>query len=425
MKQSISGCVLVLFFLVLWAAGGLAQEISPAIYTPVVVPNGATLPFKIVDGVKVFHLVAEPVDHEFAPGLKAKCWGYNGRTPGPVIEAVEGDRIRIYVSNRLPEATSVHWHGILLPNGMDGVAGLSHRRIEPGETFRYEFTLKQHGTFMYHPHFDEMVQIGLGMAGLFVIHPREPEIPKADRDFAFMVAEWKIPAGASRPDPAEMTEFNILTINSKCFPGTAPLVVKTGDRVRFRIGNLSMMDHHPIHLHGFNFKVTATDGGAIPVAGQWPETTVLVPVGSTRDVQFVADTPGDWALHCHMIHHLMNQMGHGLPNLIGIPADDVQQFDEKMRLLLPGYMTMGHLGMGGMAEMGMLVPFNSIPMVGGKGPHGYIDMGGMFTILKVRDNLKSYDEDPGWYDNPPGTEARPATDAELKADGIIIPPAEK
>jgi hypothetical protein len=178
-------------------------------------------------------------------------------------------------------------------------------------------------------------------------------------------------------------------------------------------------------LHGFNFKVTATDGGTIPEAGQWPETTVLVPVGSTRDVQFAANEPGDWALHCHMIHHLMNQMGHGLPNLIGIPDDEVRSFDEKMRRLLPGYMTMGHLGMGGMAEMGMRVPSNSIPMVGGEGPHGYIDMGGMFTILKVRDNLKNYDEDPGWYENPPGTEARPATDAELKADGIIIPPAEK
>ncbi|MFA6173517.1 MAG: copper oxidase [Kiritimatiellales bacterium] len=425
MKHRISGCVFVLFFLLFGAVGSLAQETSPAAYTPVVVPNGATLPFKIVDGVKVFHLVAEPVDHEFAPGLKAKCWGYNGRTPGPVIEAVEGDRIRIYVSNKLPEATSVHWHGILLPNGMDGVAGLSQKRIEPGETFRYEFTLKQHGTFMYHPHFDEMVQIGLGMAGLFVIHPREPETPKVDRDFAFMVAEWKVPAGASRPDPAEMTEFNTLTINSKCFPGTAPLVVKKGDRVRFRIGNLSVMDHHPIHLHGFNFKVTATDGGTIPAAGQWPETTVLVPVGSTRDVQFVADTPGDWALHCHMIHHLMNQMGHGLPNLIGIPDGDVQSFDEKVRRLLAGYMTMGHLGMGGMAEMGMRVPSNSIPMIGGEGPHGYIDMGGMFTILKVRENIKNYDQDPGWYGNPPGTEARPATDAELKADGILIPPAEK
>jgi FtsP/CotA-like multicopper oxidase with cupredoxin domain len=110
--------------------------------------------------VKVFHLVAEPVGREFAPGLTVQCWGYNGSTPGPVIEAVEGDRLRIYVTNHLPEPTSVHWHGILLPNGMDGVAGLNQRRIESGKTFKYEFTLRQSGTFMYHPHFDEMVQMG-------------------------------------------------------------------------------------------------------------------------------------------------------------------------------------------------------------------------------------------------------------------------
>jgi FtsP/CotA-like multicopper oxidase with cupredoxin domain len=121
-------------------------------YTPVVTPNNVSLPWKIVDGVKVYHLVAEEVGHEFAPGLKAKCWGYNGHVHGPTIEAVEGDRVRIYVTNKLPAGTSVHWHGLLLPNGMDGVAGLNQRIIQPGETFRYEFTLRQHRTHKYHSH---------------------------------------------------------------------------------------------------------------------------------------------------------------------------------------------------------------------------------------------------------------------------------
>src|SRR6266481_4393510 len=143
-------------------------------YTSVVTPNGATLPYKVVGGVKVFHLIAEEIDHEFAPGLKAKCWGYNGRTPGPTIEVVEGDRVRFYVTNRLPEPTSVHWHGILVPNGMDGVSGLNQKAIPPGKTFKYEFTLRQVGTQMYHPHFDEMLQMGMGMMGMFVIHPRDP-----------------------------------------------------------------------------------------------------------------------------------------------------------------------------------------------------------------------------------------------------------
>lgn len=347
-------------------------------------------------------------------GLVADCWGYNGQTPGPTIEAVEGDRVRFYVTNHLPEPTSLHWHGILLPSGMDGMAGLNQRQIDPGETFKYEFTLRQHGTMMYHPHFDEMVQMGLGMMGMFVVHPRDPKGPRIDRDFAIMLSEWRIDPGTTRPNPIEMTDFNVLTMNSRVFPGTAPLVVKRGDRVRVRFGNLGAMDHHPIHLHGYQFKIVETDGGQIPEAGQWPETTVLVPVGSARAVEFVADAPGDWAFHCHMTHHVMNQMGHKIPNLIGVKPGDL---DRKIGRLLPSYMTMGESGMGGMGEMGMGVPKNSIPMVGGKGQFSYIDMGGMFTVLKVREGITSY-EDPGWYDFPAGTVATTASAEELRRDGI-------
>jgi FtsP/CotA-like multicopper oxidase with cupredoxin domain len=387
-------------------------------YQPVITPNGATLPFKVVGGVKVFHLIAEEVEHEFAPGLKASCWGYNGRVHGPTIEAVEGDRLRIYVTNRLAAPTSVHWHAVFLPNGMDGVAGLNQRAIRKGETFKYEFTLRQHGTFMYHAHHDEMTQMAMGMMGMIVVHPRQPGADyRVDRDFAIMLGEWRIEPGTSRPDPNAMSDFNVLTMNARAYPGTAPLVCKTGDRVRVRFGNLSAMDHHPIHLHGHYFKVTATDGGALPVSAQWPETTVLVPVGSTRDIEFVADAPGDWAFHCHMTHHVMNQMGHGTPNMIGVAH---RPLDRLVRPLLPGYMTMGQDGMGDMGDMGMPVPENSIPMVGGKGPFDYITMGGMFTLLKVRDELSSYD-DPGWYRHPPQQVAAAATHQDLQRDGIAIP----
>jgi FtsP/CotA-like multicopper oxidase with cupredoxin domain len=388
-------------------------------YTPVITPNGTSLPWKVVDGVKVYHLIAEEVPgHEFAPGLKADCWGYNASVHGPTIEAVEGDRVRIYVTNRLPAPTSVHWHGLLLPNGMDGVAGLNQRAIRPGETFRYEFTLRQYGTHMYHSHHDEMTQMALGMLGLFIIHPRKPRGPRPDRDFAIMLSEWKIVPGTSRPDPNEMTDFNVLTMNAKAFPGTAPLVAKLGDRVRIRLVNLGAMDHHPIHLHGYQFKITETDGGQIPESAQWPETTVLVPVGSSRTIDFVADEPGDWAFHCHMTHHVMNQMGHEFPNMIGVKPGDL---DEKVRKLLPDYMTMGQDGMGDMGEMGMPVPENSIPMVGAHGPFDYITMGGMFTILKVHPDLQSYD-DPGWYRHPKGTVADLATAEELRTDGIDAQP---
>ena len=388
-------------------------------YNPVHTPNGQTLEWKLVDGVKVFHLVAHEFEHEFAPGLTAKVWGYNGRTPGPTIEVVEGDRVRFYVTNRLPAPTTVHWHGILLPNGMDGVSGMNQRPAEPGETLRYEFTVRQSGTNMYHSHFDEMTQQALGLVGMFVIHPRGvPPEKRPDRDFVLMTHEWRIDPGARRPDPNEMTDFNVLTFNGKCFPGTAPLVAKQGERVRIRIGNLSPMSHHPIHLHGYHFRVTETGGGHIAEAAQWPDATVLVPVGSTRAIEFVADAPGDWALHCHMSHHTMNQMGHGLPNMVGV---DPSGLGEKVRPLLPGYMTMGHAGMGGMGEHAahMGVPENSIPMAGSPGPFAYIDMGGMFTVLKVRAEVNGF-EDPGWYEHPEGTVAGAATEEALRRDGIDV-----
>ena len=370
-------------------------------YTPVVAPNGSTLPWRMKDGVKEFHLTAEPVIREFAPGMSVKCWGYNGQTPGPMIEAVEGDRVRILVTNKLPENTSIHWHGLLLPNGMDGVSGLNQPPIRPGETFVYEFPLRQFGTQMYHPHADEMLQMAVGMMGLFVIHPRALRDPP-DRDFGIMLHEWAVHPGTYRPDPSVMLDFNMFTFNSKIYPGTDPLVVRTGQRVRLRLGNLSM-DSHPIHLHGFQFKVTGTDGGPVPPSAQWPETTVNVPVGTTRDVEFVADTPGDWILHCHKSHHTMNAMGHSVPNTLGA---DQRGVEDKINALLPGYMAMGRDGMAEMQGMAghMRGPPNTLPMMNGRGLYGNIEMGGMFTILKVRDGIQSF-EDPGWYRAPAGTVA--------------------
>lgn len=381
-------------------------------YTPVITPNGSTLPYKVIGNVKVFHLIAGEVDHEFAPGLRAACWGFNNQVHGPTIEVVEGDNVRIYVTNKLPEATTVHWHGVLVPNGMDGVGGLNQKPIEPGETYKYEFQLRQHGTCMYHSHTDDMTQIALGMMGMFIIHPRNSAGPRPDRDFVLMSSEWRIDVGTSRPVPTEMTDFNVLTFNARAFPGTAPLVAKSGDRVRIRFGNLSPMEHHPIHLHGYYWKVIEMDGVPVPESAQTPGNTVLVAVGQTRTVEFIADSPGDWALHCHMTHHTMNQMGHNSANLIGIRT---KHLEKKVNKLLPGYMTMGESGMADMGEMGMPVPLNSIPMIGAPGKHGYIDMGGMFTILKVRDNLTSYD-DPSWYENPPGTLAGLASQEEIERD---------
>jgi FtsP/CotA-like multicopper oxidase with cupredoxin domain len=390
-----------------------AQASSSAGATPVETPNGSTLAYKERDGVKIYHLTAQPISHEFMPGLRADCWGYNGQTPGPTIEAVQGDRVRFYVTNRLPEPTTVHWHGVRVPNGMDGVGGLTQRYIRPGETFKYEFTLPDAGTFMYHPHVDEMAQLGLGMMGMFIVHPKKPQ-RRVDRDFVLMLSEWRVPVGTQRPDPREMTDFNLFTMNSRVFPATAPLVVRTGQRVRIRFGNLSAMHNHPIHLHGHTFVTTATDGGFVPPSAQMPDTTVLVPVGATRSVEFEAGPAGDWAMHCHFTHHVMNQMGHAGPNTIGLRGKGA---DKALRGALPGYMTMGQNGMAGMGLMKMPVPENSKPMSGLIGKHDFIDMGGMFTVLKVRDGITRY-ADPGWYDGPSEMTAQQASAAELAADGI-------
>ena len=373
-------------------------------YTPVVTPNGTTLPWVMKNGVKEFHLVAEEVKREFAPGMVVNCWGYNGQTPGPTIEAVEGDRIRILVTNRLKEHTSIHWHGIFLPNGMDGVGGLNQPQIKPGETFAYEYTLRQHGTYMYHPHADEMVQMAMGMMGFFIIHPRrpEPDRPQVDRDFCIFPHMWFVEPGTMTPNPNIMLDFNIFTFNSRAFPGIDPLVVRLGDRVRIRLANLSMTDH-PIHIHGHRFWVVETDGGQIPKSAWWPETTLNIMPGTTRAVEFVADYEGDWAFHCHKNHHVMNAMGHEIPNVIGVQQDEV---GEKIRGLVPGYMAMGSDGMAEHAAHGQHMAGlpNTLPMMTGDGPFGPIEMGGMFTVVKVRKGLMSY-ADPGWYQHPPRTVA--------------------
>lgn len=369
-------------------------------YRPVITPNGRTLPYRMNEGVKEFHLIAEEIEHEFAPGTRIKAWGYNGSTPGPTIEVVEGDHVRIYVTNKLPEHTSVHWHGILVPWGMDGVSGLTQPAIKPGETFMYEFTLQQHGTYMYHPHADEMVQMAMGMMGMFIIHPKEPATPAIDRDYAVLLHNWAVHPGTYRPDPSVMTEFDLWTMNSKVFPAIESLVAQTGERVRIRIGNLSMWNH-PMHLHGVQFEVTGSDGGRWP-QNQWrKEVTEIVGVGQTRDLEFIA-VPGDWAFHCHMSHHTMNAMGHGIPNMLGVKQPQAQ-----LNKVLPNYMAMGEKGMAEHqvhTDMGhMSGPENTLPMMMGEGRYGKLEMGGMFSMIRVRDQLGRQAD---LYEAPDGTQAK-------------------
>ena len=371
-------------------------------YRAVATLNGWTLPWRMRRGVKEFHLVAEPVIREIAPGMKAHLWGYNGQSPGPTIEVVEGDRVRIFVTNRLPEHTSVHWHGQRLPNGMDGVAGLNQPSIKPGQTFVYEFAAQRAGTFMYHPHADETTQMAMGMMGFWVTHPREANFMPVDRDYVFLLNAYDISPGSYTPKVSTMLDFNVWTFNSRAFPGTAPMVARLGERVRIRVGNLTMTNH-PIHLHGHEFVVVGTDGGWTPPASRWPEVTTDIAVGQMRAIEFTAAAPGDWAFHCHKSHHTMNAMSHTVPNSIGVTQEDLAN---QIAALAPGYMSAGG-GMSGM-QMNMPLPENTLPMMLGSGPYGGIEMGGMFTVMKIRPDLPHGDyRDPGWYRAPAGSVAYP------------------
>ena len=289
--------------------------------------NVPPLGYEMDGKVKVFTLVAQPVKHvlttgrmpddaliqpqyRFKSGMHheghpkiARLWGYNGSMPGPTIEAVVGDRVRIILKNELPEPTSIHWHGLEVPNEMDGAGGVTQKPVPPGGTFSYEFTLHQVGTYMYHTGFNMMKQDGMGLGGFFVIHPRAYK-HNIDKDVAIMLHAFALEPGNDRPNLVTM-DFNWFTFNGKVAPDIETITVRQGERVRIRFANLTMHSH-PIHLHGHTWKVVGTEGGPIPESAQWPGNTVNVPPGTTRDVAFVASNPGVWRMHCHKLHHVIN-----------------------------------------------------------------------------------------------------------------------
>ncbi len=288
---------------------------------PVETPDLPKLPWKMVDGVKEFHLVARHMRREFLPDQWFDVWGYNDSMPGPTIEAVEGDKVRIVVHNELPESTSMHWHGLEVPIAMDGVPGVTQDPIKPGETFTYEFELRQNGTYFYHTH--GAMQEALGLVGLFIIHPKSAWTPPVDRDFGLILQEWAILPGASVTNTMSM-EFNVFTINGRSAPYITPLVVRLGDRVRIRMVNFSVIDHHPMHLHGLTFWITGTEAGRIPETAWIPRNNVLVGVAQAADIEFIANNPGDWIMHCHMFHHMMNFMSSMVGPMGGHPRRGMQ-----------------------------------------------------------------------------------------------------
>ncbi len=272
--------------------------------------GGAPLGHTVRDGAWVFTLETKPVLWEILPGRRVTAWTYNGIVPGPQIRVPYGQRVRIVVTNSLPEATTVHWHGIAVPNAMDGVPDLTQKPIEPGGSFTYEFTAipagrdSKGGTFFYHSHSDEDRQVGLGLSGTFLIDP--PAAPRYDVEKTIAINEWNLDpsTGATRP-PMEMEGMlpNFFTLNGKSFPATETIEAERGQRILLRLVGAGQFVH-PMHLHGTDFEVIAKDGH--PLAVPYKADVLQVAPGERYDVAFTATEPGKWAFHCHIGHHLTN-----------------------------------------------------------------------------------------------------------------------
>lgn len=389
---------------------------------PIHAPDLKKLIGKEINGAKEFHLIAEPVRRELLPGVWMDTYGYNGDMPGPTIEINQGDRVRIVLHNKLPEPTTLHLHGLELPNDMDGVPYLNQDPIEPGQEFAYEWTVHQEGTFFYHSH--EGMQEAMGMVGLFIVHPAKTHEPAVDRDIVLIAQGFQLRPNSTVPDTLSM-EWNFLVFNGRSGPLTTPLLCKLGERVRIRFLDFSVMDHHPLHLHGHTFWITATEGGRLPESAWYPSNNVLVGVAQVREVEFIANNPGDWAMHCHMFHHMMNSMtsqagplirnnstpeqlkvlgypqvmlGMEMPNMKGMkmPGTDMKGMDMKKHDMkdMPQKKTpLKPNGEPDHSKMNMKPEATQKPMAGHEGMKGMESMDGMARVEGRREAMGMR---PGW-----------------------------
>ena len=273
----------------------------------------ASLPHRMEDGVKVFDLQARPVRWEYREGQSVAAWGYEQQVPGPAIRVTEGDRVRVEFTNRLPEPTTVHWHGVNVPFDQDGVPGITQAPIAPGDKYVYEFTATPAGTRMYHTHGstmrDEARQLDMGLSGALIIEPRHQANPPAV-DQTLVLDEWAVEEGGRNAamvsgagHAVHTAGFNVFTINGRAAPDFEPIMVKQGQTVRLRMINVGSSATHPMHLHGHQFTVTALDGNSVPLSARQLRNVITLAPGETADVEFVADNPGVWMLHCHELHH--------------------------------------------------------------------------------------------------------------------------
>lgn len=279
-----------------------AKNIQPAASNQ----GGQPLSFREENGTKVFELSTKAVKWQMLDGVSITAYTYNGTVPGPMIRVTEGDHVRIVVKNELDVPTSVHFHGVQLPNRMDGVPDVTQKAIQPGETFTYEFDANPAGTYWYHSHFEGDVQVSAGLYAPFIIDPKTPAANPPDVDVNLMLGETLYRNGQTYAAmPMSGMEPNYFTINGKVFPSTETINVKKGQKVRLRLFGTGQFIH-PMHLHGMSFKVVATDGHPVSEAAQLTKDTISVAPGERYDIEFTATEPGQWMLHCHILHHTTN-----------------------------------------------------------------------------------------------------------------------
>ncbi|MBX5437181.1 MAG: multicopper oxidase domain-containing protein [Alicyclobacillaceae bacterium] len=257
----------------------------------------ALQPKILPDGTKVFTLTASAFPWYMWLGETVEAWGYNGQTPGPLIRVRVGDKVEIVVHNHLPDATTIHWHGLAVPNAMDGVPGVTQVPIPPGGTYVYKFTVTPQmvGTHYYHSHYNDLFQVDHGLYGPLIVDPATPST-HYDVDALYVLGGWNIAGGEDNEDG--------FTMDGKPYPNAPQLNVKLGQTVRIRLINASGMSEHAMHLHGYTFRVIAIDGN--PVAHPQAQNTLTLLPGETADIAFTANNPGRWMFHCHILDHTMN-----------------------------------------------------------------------------------------------------------------------
>jgi FtsP/CotA-like multicopper oxidase with cupredoxin domain len=367
--------------------------------TPVVTTDVGDLAYTMDGSTKVFHLTAEVLRQRIHPDKTIDLWGFNGTAPGPTIQVLQGDHVRVVFENHLPEPCSLHWHGFEDMIGNDGMPGISQEPVKPGGRYVYEFDIHQSGTYFYHSHM--AMQEMTGMLGGFIMHPRTPYHPHCDKDFLLHLQEYAVLPNNTVPNTMNM-EYNWLLLNGKAGPASTPLIVCQGDRVRIRFVNMGM-DHHPMHIHGYTFQVTGTEGGRIPQTAWWPGTTVLVGVAQARDIEITADRVGDWMLHCHLPHHMMNQMSSNVGRMTrsaGQPAGVDMNTGMGMLQGTPGaptgddYGTSLGRGMGFGSDADMAT--TNGPLAQKKGMTGMAGMAGMSGMSGMTDIAANANSVPGF-----------------------------